>query len=548
MIISAVDFSVEELQRQISGYEYCLVGAGIVGLGLAVTLEAQGRRVIVMETGDWREDASINDLYCGLATPPHPAPHEYRRQRFGGTSHLWGGRCVPMDTQDFETRSYVSNSGWPISDNTIRPFMNKAHEILDTGEVNYSSDALIDKSSELINGLSRLAPDIIENIERYSLPTDVGQKYRKQLQDSENVLVIMRARVVNLNFDESGLRVMNAIALIGSSTQTFSVSATEFVLCGGGLETTRLMLCVQQRQPSWVRFDGVLGKYYGCHYDLISGELQVKRGEPSFFFEKTRDDVYARRKLQFSKMYQQNNGLMNSAFRLHFQPYANAKHGSAVLSLIYLAKSILPREHQDILNHGRDVMEDENKLLSHLANIAMDFPSIPHFAYEWLFKMKLAKRRLPYTLIAPRSRRYPLDFNSEQEPSLNNKISLSTVRDSQNIPRISVQWSLTDRDIESGRQNFIHLRDKLNTSGIAQLNIDFEHLDKQLYEARPIGGHHMGTTRMGINSDKSIVDENLRVHGMENLRIASASIFPTFGAANPTLTLLTIALWAFRSG
>lgn len=548
MIISAVDFSVEELERQISGYDYCIVGAGIVGLGLAITLEAQGRRVLVLETGDWRENPSINDFYCGLASPLHPSPHEYRRQRFGGTSHLWGGRCVPMDSQDFETRSYVPNSGWPISDHMIRPFMGKAHEILDTGEVNYSPESLTYKSSELINGLSHLSPDIVENIERYSLPTDVGHKYRKQLQNSENVLVIMRARVVNLNFDESGLRVISAIALIGSGTQAFNISAMEFVLCGGGLETTRLMLCVRQHQPSWIRFDDVLGKYYGCHYDLISGELQITSGKPRFFFEKTRDGIYARRKLQFSKTYQKNNGLLNAAFRLHFQPYANAKHGSAVLSLIYLAKSILPREHQDILNHGRDVMEDENKLANHLANIAMDFPSIPHFAFDWLFKMKLAKRSLPYTLIAPRSGRYPLDFNSEQEPSLNNKISLLTGRDSQNIPRISVKWSLTERDIESGRQNFIHLRDRLNNSGIAQLNIDFENLQKQLYEARPIGGHHMGTTRMGVNSNKSVVDENLRVHGMQNLRIASASVFPTFGAANPTLTLLTIVLWAFRRG
>lgn len=548
MIVSAEDFSVEELERQISGYDYCLVGAGIVGIGLAITLEAQGKRVLVLETGDWNEDSSIKDFYCGFSSPPHPSPHEYRRQRFGGTSHLWGGRCVQMDSQDFETRSYVSNSGWPISDNTIKPFMNKALEILDAGEDDFSSEALIDKNLELIKGLSLLKPDIVENIERYSLPTDVGRKYRKQLHDSKNVLVIMRARVVDLNFDESGHRVMNAIALIGTSTQKFKISASEFVLCGGGLETTRLLLCVREYQSSWARFDDVLGKYYGCHYDLISGELEVKAGKPRFNFEKTRDDLYARRKLQFSKTYQENNGLLNAAFRLHFQPYANPKHGSAVLSLIYLAKSILPREHQDILNHGRDVTEDQNKLTSHLANIGIDFPSIPQFAYEWLFKMKLAKRRLPYTLIAPRSGRYPLDFNSEQEPSLNNKISLSNARDTQNIPRISVQWSLTERDIESGRLNFIHLRDKLDNSGIARLNIDIEQLNKQLYEARPIGGHHMGTTRMGVNSDKSVVDVNLRVHGVQNLRIASASIFPTFGAANPTLTLLTIVLWAFRSG
>ena len=53
--------------------------------------------------------------------------------------------------------------------------------------------------------------------------------------------------------------------------------------------------------------------------------------------------------------------------------------------------------------------------------------------------------------------------------------------------------------------------------------------------------HHIGTTRMGDNEKKSVVDRNCRVHGIENLYVAGASVSPTSGHANPTLTAVALA-------
>jgi choline dehydrogenase-like flavoprotein len=55
-------------------------------------------------------------------------------------------------------------------------------------------------------------------------------------------------------------------------------------------------------------------------------------------------------------------------------------------------------------------------------------------------------------------------------------------------------------------------------------------------------GHHMGTTRMSADPKKGVVDADCRVHGLKNLYVASSSVFPTAGFANPTLTILAIAL------
>ncbi len=53
--------------------------------------------------------------------------------------------------------------------------------------------------------------------------------------------------------------------------------------------------------------------------------------------------------------------------------------------------------------------------------------------------------------------------------------------------------------------------------------------------------HPAGTCKMGAPDDKTaVVDPTLRVHGIENLRVADASIFPTMIGINPNLTCMMI--------
>ena len=41
---------------------------------------------------------------------------------------------------------------------------------------------------------------------------------------------------------------------------------------------------------------------------------------------------------------------------------------------------------------------------------------------------------------------------------------------------------------------------------------------------------------------QGVVDADCRVHGIDNLYVAGSSVFPTSGAANPTLTIVALAL------
>ena len=54
--------------------------------------------------------------------------------------------------------------------------------------------------------------------------------------------------------------------------------------------------------------------------------------------------------------------------------------------------------------------------------------------------------------------------------------------------------------------------------------------------------HHSGTTRMAKNDRFGVVDKNCNVFGFKNLFIAGSSVFPTVGHANPTFTIIALAL------
>jgi choline dehydrogenase-like flavoprotein len=54
----------------------------------------------------------------------------------------------------------------------------------------------------------------------------------------------------------------------------------------------------------------------------------------------------------------------------------------------------------------------------------------------------------------------------------------------------------------------------------------------------------MGTTRMGEDPAESVVNPQLRTHDLENCWVVSSSVFPTGGAANPTLTIAALGLRA----
>ncbi len=97
----------------------------------------------------------------------------------------------------------------------------------------------------------------------------------------------------------------------------------------------------------------------------------------------------------------------------------------------------------------------------------------------------------------------------------------------------------SDLERRSLARGFELLGRALEGAGIGRLTCTLGSDDEDPIEG---GRHHMGTTRMHPDSTRGVVDADARVHGTENLFVTGSSVFPTAGFANPTLTIVALAL------
>ena len=129
----------------------------------------------------------------------------------------------------------------------------------------------------------------------------------------------------------------------------------------------------------------------------------------------------------------------------------------------------------------------------------------------------------------------------EQAPDRSNRIMLQEQTDVFGQRKIKVLWRWNELDLRSIRQAQQIFRQELAAAGIGSF-IPVEETTGG--KPRPFSSphHFLGTTRMHENPRNGVVDSSCRVHGVPNLYIAGSSVFPTGGFANPTLTIVALAL------
>jgi choline dehydrogenase-like flavoprotein len=378
-----------------------------------------------------------------------------------------------------------------------------------------------------------------DRIERYSLPTNFGKRYRQKIQSSENVTAVLGARCLRLH-REAGADRIEAAEVIDRAGRRRRVRADVFVLAVGGIEVPRLLMLSDPQGTGLGNRGDCLGRYYMCHFESTAGRLVPHGAAVAFDFEHTVDGVYCRRQLRFTPQAMQQHRLMNMAFRMHFPSYSDATHGSSVMSTIYLVKSVLIPEYRDIMQANAE--GPPSSRLAHLRNVLMGLPQAIRFGSDWLFRIKLARRKLPYTLVSNVDGSYPLEFNSEQTPLPSSRVTLTDDLDRHGLRRVRIDWHVSDEDSEAAYRGFLLLRDTLARSGTCRLEFDETRLRERIRRSPPLGGHHIGTARMASSERRGVVDTTCAVFGLPNLYVASSAVFPTSSHANPTLTIVAMAV------
>ena len=138
--------------------------------------------------------------------------------------------------------------------------------------------------------------------------------------------------------------------------------------------------------------------------------------------------------------------------------------------------------------------------------------------------------------LLPRSRIEALDvlLNVEQLPHPNNRITLSDRRDALGVPLPSLHWEW--RADDHARLERVRALVARNLASVGAVTIDAG------ARPDPNAHHHSGTTRMHDDPARGVLDRHGRVHSADNLYVAGASTFPTAGFANPTLTIVAMAV------
>jgi choline dehydrogenase-like flavoprotein len=107
--------------------DVAIIGGGPAGITLALGLAEKNIRVLILESGGTDFDGRTQELYAGSETGTAYLPLNACRQRYlGGSSNHWGGWCRPLDKSDFEKRSWVKHSGWPIALSDLEPYFPRA--------------------------------------------------------------------------------------------------------------------------------------------------------------------------------------------------------------------------------------------------------------------------------------------------------------------------------------------------------------------------------------------------------------------------------------
>ncbi|HZY63692.1 MAG TPA: GMC family oxidoreductase, partial [Edaphobacter sp.] len=137
-----------------------------------------------------------------------------------------------------------------------------------------------------------------------------------------------------------------------------------------------------------------------------------------------------------------------------------------------------------------------------------------------------------------------LNLDCEQYPSPDNRITLSNHTDELGMPIPQLHWRIGERE----RHTITTYSNTIDTL-FQTMKIELPYWRPELKEENDTwlnyAGdtfHMMGGTRMGTSSANSVVDRNLRVHGIDNLWVAGCSVFPTGGSSNPTFTMMALTL------
>ena len=291
--------------------------------------------------------------------------------------------------------------------------------------------------------------------------------------------------------------------------------ARHYVLALGGLETPRLLLSSNDVRPAGLGNDqDVVGRYFQEHPFFGFGHIALSNNTPCA----TPDPAPRYEQLirvAIPESAQRSYELLNSAFLVSLAT------PNTVLSIPETGRAIF-RDRQipeELRNKTINAfLGMENPLRSLLCSVSGHQANGDVLSVTW---------------------------GAEQVPNRHCRVALTDERDQLGMRKIKLDWQLSELDHTNLIKTSHWIGREVGRLGIGRMRQPdwFQNsISAALQHNKGGNFHHMGTLRFSDNPNHGVVDANCRVHGVENLYVAGSAVFPTSGYANPTLTIVALAL------
>lgn len=317
-------------------------------------------------------------------------------------------------------------------------------------------------------------------------PVRVQHKYAEMLEASPHLICCLTANLVALE-TENG-RITSA-TFANYQGETHTVHARYFVLACGGIDNARLLLwCNQQTNGQLIPHAETLGRYWMEHPHATVGQALLFKPEAlgldkeyNVFLSPNEQSITARE-------------ILNCGLRLH---------------------RMSPEATQALIDE-----------------LGLQAPSLGELISKWQTQGRILHGVM-------------LRASWEQEPRFENRIELTEEPDALGIPRSRLVWQQSPLDRHTIRESLLLLGEYLLEEDVGRVQL------ADWLAALPVtlptdgelaGRHHMGGTRMSHTPEDGIVNSDCRLFGQDNMYVAGSSVFPSSGHANPTLTLVQLAL------
>lgn len=501
--------------------DICIVGAGAAGITIAREFVGTRYTVVVLEGGGLKPEVETQKLYDSeIIGLPNVGVHEGRARVFGGTTTLWGGQALRFDSFDFEQRSWVPHSGWPISRAELDPFYERAERILNMGP---------EFSYEDLCATFGIIPPAFDSAKlymecsRWSPRPNFGKAYRHEIKSASNVSVILHANATSIITDPSA-RAVETVEFKTLTGKTGFAKARFYVICCGGIETARLLLASDRVEENGVgNKHGQVGRYFQEHIHIRYGDLLTRNRKR---LQETFESFYRHGLKYFpvitlSRELQQGEKLLS----IHGSAMFDHPADSGIMALKMLFKSAISQNYPSRVE------------LRHLARSALADPG-EVFALAYRF---YAQKR------SGTPGRGPIYVGAQAEvaPNPDSRVRLSETTDRLGMRRVRLDWRLGELE-----RRTLSAYIRVMVGEFERLGLGTFDLGQVAVLNEPFGwttlvhdsAHHMGTTRMHDCAQLGVVDRHCRVHGTENLYIGSSAVFPTSARSNPTLTILALCV------